>query len=287
MTILVTGANGQVGWELVRSLQPLGRVVGLGRQGCDLSRPESLNAVLASVKPSVIVNAAAYTAVDKAEQEQALADTVNGESVGVLAEWARRHQAIMVHYSTDYVFDGAKDSPYVETDAVAPLNAYGRSKLKGEQALAAVGPDYLCLRTTWVYAARGQNFMNTMLRLGRERPELRVVADQTGAPTWARHLADATALMLQARRDGRGGRGIYHLTGSGAMSWCGFAELILARARELGLTVQAERVVPISSAEFPTPARRPANSRLDNARIARDFGIVLPDAAVSLSLALT
>lgn len=287
MRLLVTGANGQVGWELLRSLQPLGEVIGAGRADCDLSRPETLVPYLDQVRPAVIVNAAAYTAVDRAEQETALADTVNGESVGVLAAWARRQGALMVHYSTDYVFDGAKAGPYAETDVPAPLNAYGRSKLKGEQALAAEQPDYLCLRTTWVYAARGSNFVNTMLRLGRERPELRVVADQTGAPTWARHLADATALMVRARLDGRGGQGLYHLTGGGAMTWHRFAELILARARELGLPVMAERVLPITTADYPTPARRPANSRLDNARIARDFGIVLPDAAVSLALALT
>ncbi|HRP98257.1 MAG TPA: dTDP-4-dehydrorhamnose reductase, partial [Rhodocyclaceae bacterium] len=198
MRLMVTGATGQVGFELARSLMPLGEVVALDRRACDLAQPLSLAAVVTRVAPDVIVNAAAYTAVDRAEAEEALATTINAEAPAVLAGAARAAGALLVHYSTDYVFDGAKAGAWREDDAVAPLNAYGRSKLAGERAIAASGCDHLILRTSWVYAARGANFVRTMLRLGAERERLAVVADQLGAPTWARNIADATAHVVAA-----------------------------------------------------------------------------------------
>jgi len=198
MRLLVTGANGQVGWELSRNLKPLGDVVALDRRQCDLSQPELLPTVIRSIKPDVIVNAAAYTTVDKAEQEERLATTVNGTAVGVLADESRKAGILLVHYSTDYVFDGDKPSPYTEQDEPHPINAYGRSKLAGETAMRQAGGAYTVLRTSWVYAGRGRNFVRTILRLAGERDELRIVDDQIGTPTWARSIADATALTLCA-----------------------------------------------------------------------------------------
>ncbi len=282
MRLLVTGANGQVGWELARSLMPLGEVVALDRGACDLSRPEKLGEVVARVAPDVIVNAAAYTAVDRAETEEPLAITINGEAPGELARAARSAGALLVHYSTDYVFDGTKDGAYTEDDPVAPLNAYGRTKLAGEQAIAAAGCDHLILRTTWVYAARGGNFVRTMLRLGAEREALRVVADQHGAPTWARNIADATAhivaLAQRERREGRFASGIFNLTSRGESSWHGFAEAIFEEARRLpcGASLKVAAVEPIPATAYPTPAARPANSRLAADRLAARFGLTLP-----------
>jgi dTDP-4-dehydrorhamnose reductase len=282
MRLLVTGARGQVGWELARSLMPLGEVVALERSACDLARPESLAAVVERVAPEVIVNAAAYTAVDKAEEEEALATTINGTAVGVLAEAARRRGALFIHYSTDYVFDGAGEAPVAEDAPPCPVNAYGRSKLAGEAAVRESGADALVLRTTWVYAARGRNFLRTMLRLAAEREELRVVADQVGAPTWARNIADATAQLipraLAERRAGRFAPAVLHVTNGGQTSWHGFAAALIEEARrlrpDLGLKVQ--RVLPIATADYPLPALRPANSRLDNGALARRYGIALP-----------
>lgn len=282
MKLLVTGANGQVGWELARSLMPLGEVITLDRSRCDLSRPETLAALVADLAPDVIVNAAAYTAVDKAESEEALATTINGVAPGELARAAKTVGALLVHYSTDYVFDGTKTGPYTEDDPVVPVNAYGRSKLAGEVAIRESGCDHLILRTTWVFAARGGNFVRTMLRLGAEREQLRVVADQHGAPTWARNIADATAhIVAQAQRERRTrtfASGIFNLTATGDTSWHGFAEAIFATARDSlpELVLKVANVEPIPASAYPTPAARPANSRLAGDRLAARFGIAMP-----------
>ena len=261
LTILLTGATGQVGYELERSLQGLGRVVAPRRAELDLADLDQVRAVVRAVRPNLIVNPGAYTAVDQAEREPALAWRINAEAPAVLAAEARLLGAAMVQYSTDYVFDGAKPGAYVESDATNPINAYGRSKLAGEQAVAAAGIDHLILRTSWVYGMRGKNFLLTMLRLGAERAQLRVVADQHGAPTWSRTVADVTALLLAQGAQGgadwwqRHG-GVYHLSSGGATTWCGFTEAIVAAA---GLPCE---VVPIGSADYPLPAPRPANSQL-------------------------
>jgi dTDP-4-dehydrorhamnose reductase len=279
--LLVTGANGQIGWELSRALLPLGEVISLGRAEFDLSRPASLRGILDKCRPDVIVNAAAYTAVDKAEEEEELATTVNGTAVGELAEWARRNSALLVHYSTDYVYDGTKGEPYVETDPTNPINAYGRSKLAGEKALAEIQPNFLCLRTSWVYANRGRNFFLTMLRLGAEREQLQVVADQFGAPNWAPSLADATAQIVckvsSPILEGSFRAGIYHLSSKGTCSWHQFAEQIFTRARERHRDLQVREVMPIPSSAYSTPAARPRYSGLCSDALARDFQIRLPE----------
>lgn len=282
MRLLVTGATGQVGWELARSVMPLGDVISVDRARCDFSRPETLAAIVREIRPDVIVNAAAYTAVDKAEKEEALATVINGTAVGVLAEKAKKTGALLVHYSTDYVFDGTKPAPYVEDDTPSPINAYGRSKLAGEAAIRAVGCDYIILRTTWVYAARGQNFVKTMLRLVHEREELNIVADQFGAPTSARAIADATAHIIrqvqQERDAGKFTSGTYHLTAAGDTSWHGFAEAIgQSAARHCLLDpTRLPRINPIPTCAYPLPAARPANSRLDCQRLHNRFNIALP-----------
>ena len=274
MKILLTGSAGQLGRELVRSLACLGEVVACDRRALDLGDADALRSVLRATKPSVVVNAAGYTAVDRAESEPAAAAAVNGLAPGILAEEAKRCGALLVHYSTDYVFDGAKGAPYTEDDAPAPLSAYGRSKLAGERAIAAVAGRHLILRTGWVFGLHGANFIKTILRLARERDELRVVADQRGAPTWTRHLADATALLL-ARRDAA--EGLFHVAAAGEATWHGYAEAIVATAAAAGLIERAPHVLPIATADYPLPARRPADSRLDCRRLARDCGIALPD----------
>lgn len=278
MRILLTGKNGQVGSELLRALAPLGEVVAFDRTKLDLEVPDRIVAAVRSVKPDVIVNAAAYTAVDQAEIELDAAHAINAAAVAVLAEQAKRNGALLVHYSTDYVFDGTKDAPYVEEDPPNPLNAYGRSKLAGEQAIQNTGGAYLILRTSWVYAPHGKNFFLTVRRLLKEKKELRIVSDQFGAPTLAGALARATADLLA--RHGvaalRERPGIYHATASGSTSWHGFATEI---ARLEGSRV---RVVPISSEEYPTPARRPRNSRLSNEKLLRQFGVALPSWETSL-----
>ena len=274
MKILLTGSAGQLGRELVRSLACLGEVVACDRRALDLGDADALRSVLRATKPSVVVNAAGYTAVDRAESEPAAAEAVNGLAPGILAEEAKRCGALLVHYSTDYVFDGAKGAPYTEDDAPAPLSAYGRSKLAGERAIAAVAGRHLILRTGWVFGLHGANFIKTILRLARERDELRVVADQCGAPTWTRHLADATALLL-ARRDAA--EGLFHVAAAGEATWHGYAEAIVATAAAGGLIERAPHVLPIATADYPLPARRPADSRLDCRRLARDCGIALPD----------
>lgn len=283
MKMLVTGTTGQVGWELTRSLMPLGEVIAADRGRGDLSRPETIAPLVRDLRPDVIVNAAAYTAVDKAESEEDLATTVNGTSVGVLAEESRRCGALLVHYSTDYVFDGRKAEPYVENDAPNPINAYGRSKLAGEAAIQAVGCAHIILRTTWIYAARGRNFLRTVLRLAHERDELNIVADQFGAPTTARAIADITAHMVRQAQQTRtaGGtayRDVYHVTADGATNWHEFAKTIVEGARQYGLLDPKRplRLNPIGTSDYPLPAKRPVNSLLSNQKLRDRFGIAIP-----------
>ena len=282
MRILLTGKNGQVGLELYRALAPLGEIVAYDRVGLDLAVPESIVAAVRSVKPEVLVNAAAYAAVDQAERNPEAANAVNARGVAVLAEEAKRAGAALIHYSTDYVFDGTQGRPYVEEDAPHPLNVYGRSKLAGEEAIREIDGAHLILRTSWVYAERGRNFLLTMRRLLRGKDELRVVSDQIGAPTFAGSLADATREILEA-----GGlpalrerRGVYHVTASGSTSWHGFAKAI---ARLEGVD-PAVRIVPIPSEAYATAARRPKNSRLSNEKLRRQFGVVLPPWETSLAV---
>ena len=281
--ILLLGRNGQVGTELSTSLKTLGDVTALDRTQADFSQPASLRDIVLVHRPDIIVNAAAYTAVDRAESDAALAQAVNADSPGVLAQAARDIDALLVHYSTDYVFNGRKQSPYVEDDATDPQGAYGRSKRDGEDAVRASGAKHLILRTSWVYAAHGNNFVRTMLRLAREREILRVVADQIGAPTGAATIADVTVQCLARLADGTvdpaTASGIYHLTASGATSWHGLASAVVEQARAtLGTDALAVRdVQPITAAEYPLPAARPANSRLCCDKLQDRFGIILPD----------
>jgi dTDP-4-dehydrorhamnose reductase len=280
LRILLLGKNGQVAWELARALAPLGEVTALGRAEIDLADAPRLIAMVRALQPEVIVNAAAYTAVDKAESEREAAFAVNATAPRVLAEEARRSGALLVHYSTDYVFDGAKPVPYVEEDATNPINVYGASKLAGEDAIRGTGCRHLILRTSWVYGPRGANFMLTMLRLARERPQLRVVDDQVGTPTSSRAIADATAAALARAMASPGLAGLYHLAASGETSWCGFARAILAQA---GIHTP---VVPIRTEEYATPARRPRNSRLDCTRLRAAFGVTLAPWQESLAEAM-
>ena len=280
MRILVLGRNGQVGGELQRALAPLGDVLALDRAGADLSRPESLPPVVREARPDVIVNAAAYTAVDRAESERELAFRVNAGAVDVLARCAAERGAILVHYSTDYVFDGSGTRPWREDDPTGPLGAYGASKLAGEQAIAGSGCRHIIFRTSWVYAARGHNFVRTMLRLAAERDELRVVSDQFGSPTPAVLLAGVTATAI-ARTEGGDAAvsGTFHVCPRGETTWHGVAMAALRAAEARGVTLRCppERVVAIPTSEFPTPARRPSNSRLCIERIERALGVALPE----------
>ena len=283
MKILLFGRDGQVGWELQRSLALLGELVALGRAGdgalCgDLADTEGIARTVLQVRPDVVVNAAAYTAVDKAESEAALAETVNAAAPGALAEAAARVGAALVHFSTDYVFDGSGARPWREDDPTGPLGAYGRTKLEGEHRIAAALPRHLILRTSWVYGARGGNFAKTMLRLARERAELKVVDDQVGAPTGAELLADVTAHALRPLLAGQAAPGVYHVAAAGETSWHGYARFVVARAQQAGQVLQAgpQQVLPIATSAYPTPARRPHNSRLDSARLRATFGLELP-----------
>jgi len=288
--LLVTGANGQVGCELRQSLAPLGEVIALDRAACDLARPAEVARILRAATPDIIVNAAAYTAVDRAEQEEELATLINGTAVGEIAQAARQLGALLIHYSTDYVFDGRKDAPYAEDDVPSPISAYGRSKLAGERAIAQCGGRYLIVRTSWIYAARGHNFLKTVLRLARERDELRIVEDQIGAPTWARDLAAATAVMTRqarqeiARDDFESG--LFHVTGSGATSWFVFAKAVVKQAEQYGLLARKSKIVPIASSEYPVAATRPKNSRLSGARARHRFQIALPEWEQSLAVCM-
>lgn len=289
-TILLTGVNGQVGFELARSLQGLGNVVALDRGGLDLADLDQVRRVVRDVKPQLIVNPAAHTAVDKAEADVENAMRLNAEAPGVLAEEAKRLGASLVHYSTDYVFDGTKNGAYVEHDAVNPQNVYGRSKLAGEQAIAEVGGAHMVFRTSWVYGRRGKNFLLTMLRLAAERPELRIVGDQYGAPTWSKTIATLTAhVVAQGLVAAQGGAdwwqqntGVYHLAASGSTSWAEFANAIF----ELAPLASRPRVVSIPASDYPVPAKRPSNSRLSCDKLAETFGIRVPDWLDSLKLCL-
>lgn len=271
MRILLIGTGGQVGHELQRTLAPLGEVHGVDYPAIDLSDPRAVRALCREAKPALIVNAAAYTAVDKAESEPALALAINGTAPGVLAREARRLGAVLVHYSTDYVFDGSKREPWREDDAPAPLNAYGRTKLEGDLAIARSGCRHLIFRTTWVYGPRGGNFLLTMLKLAATREELRIVADQRGAPTSSLFLAEATARALRAIPREGVASGIYNLTASGETTWASFAEAIFARAAGRP-GFRAPRVTRIASSDYPTPATRPAYSVLDTRKFAAAFG---------------
>ncbi|MFC2970942.1 dTDP-4-dehydrorhamnose reductase [Azotobacter bryophylli] len=286
MKILLLGKNGQVGWELQRALAPLGELVALDRQGgqdlCgDLADIDALAATVRSLAPQVIVNAAAYTAVDKAESEPESALRINGEAPGVLAREAERLGAWLVHYSTDYVFDGSGEQPWREDAPTGPLSVYGRSKLAGERAIAASGAKALVLRTSWVYAARGGNFARTMLRLAGERDALRVIDDQVGAPTGAELIADVTAHLLRqvhTAADASTLAGVYHLTSAGETSWCDYARFVLQQAQARGVSLKAgpAQVEAIPTSAYPTPARRPLNSRLDTLKLRETFGLHLP-----------
>jgi dTDP-4-dehydrorhamnose reductase len=286
---LVTGARGQVGAELVRSLEGRAEVIAHDRLTLDLGNPDSIRARVREAKPGLILNAGAYTAVDRAESELEAARSINGRAPGILGEEAKRLGALVIHFSTDYVYDGTKAAPYVEDDATHPLNAYGLTKLEGDLALAASGCDHITLRTSWVYASSGRNFMLTMLRLAATHAELRVVDDQHGAPTTSRQLAAAILeLILAGDRDRamakedlgrlREASGLYHATAGGETTWSGFAQAIFAeRALRPGPAFVAPRVVPIRTEDYPTPARRPMNSRLSCGKLAGTFGVQLAD----------
>jgi dTDP-4-dehydrorhamnose reductase len=284
--ILILGKQGQVAWELQLTLATLGNVTVLGSQELDLANSDRIRDIIRQIQPDIIVNAAAYTAVDKAESEPDLCMSINATAPGILAELARELPALLIHYSTDYVFDGTKTSPYLETDPTNPLSVYGASKLAGERSIIEVDCPHLILRTTWVYGNRGKNFLLTMLRLAAEKPELKIIADQFGAPTWSRSIAAATAQILsQCHRDRSNIRGIYNLSAAGKTSWHGFASEIVAQYRsqypDRHLAVQ--NIIPIPTSEYPTPAQRPANSILDNRKILTDFGVQMPEWHLSLS----
>jgi dTDP-4-dehydrorhamnose reductase len=283
--ILILGKHGQIAWELQVALATLGKITVLGSHELDLANPDEIVAKIRQIQPDIIVNAAAYTAVDKAEQEPELCTAIDATAPGILAELACECQALLIHYSTEYVFDGCKTSPYLETDLPQPLSVYGASKLAGEQAIIQVDCPHLILRTTWVYGNRGKNFLLTILRLAAERSELKIVADQFGAPTWSRSIAEATAQILaQCPRDRPEIRGIYNLSAAGKTSWHGFASQIVDRYRvqypDRHLAVQ--NILAIPTSDYPTPAKRPAYSVLDNSKVLADFGVQLPDWDVSL-----
>lgn len=302
MRILLTGKNGQVGWELQRTLAMLGEVIALDRHGMDIANPDSICRVIREIKPALVVNAAAYTAVDNAESEPDLAMTINGAAPGILAEEARRIGAAVVHYSTDYVFDGTKKGPYTEEDAPNPLNVYGKTKLAGERAIQTVGVPHLIFRTSWVYGARGKNFLLTILRLAKERNEIRVVDDQIGAPTWSRMIAEATAQVLAQLYSPitvrpsplayhhsvfTGMNGIYHLSAEGSTSWHGFARAVIDAANRSQLAhYSLPKVIPITSDQYLGPAKRSGNSLLSSAKLAENFGLTSQSWDAQLSLCM-
>jgi dTDP-4-dehydrorhamnose reductase len=284
--ILIVGSAGQVGVELQRSFADAGEIVGRDRDTVDLAVPEQVREMVRSAAPDIILNAAAYTAVDRAESEPEVAMAVNAEATGILAEEALRTGALLVHYSTDYVFDGSKVEPWVETDEPNPQNVYGTSKLAGEESIQKAGGKYLIFRTSWVYGPHGSNFLLTMLRLGRERESLNIVDDQIGAPTTSIELANATRTIVNGVLAGQFGAdadwtGLYHMTCSGSVSWCGFAQAIFARAQRQ-LPGKSPTVHPIPSSAYPTPAKRPRNSVLSNEKLAATFGVRLAPWEVAL-----
>lgn len=282
MKILLFGKDGQVGWELQRALAPLGELIACGRQEVDLEDMDPLRQLVRRTQPDVIVNAAAYTAVDKAESEPQKASYINAATVGLFAEEASRLNAWLVHYSTDYVFDGKKEASYEEDDPACPLSIYGKTKLEGEELIRGRHPKHLIFRTSWVYAARGRNFAKTMLRLAKERDEMKVIADQHGAPTSAELIADVTALALYRighETDFAALAGTYHLTASGDTTWHGYAQYVLELAQAKGTTLKAgpEAVKPIATEDYPLPAARPKNSRLNTDKLTSTFNLQLPD----------
>jgi len=296
LKIVIVGRNGQLAWEAAQRFQRLGEVISIGRPELDLTNIEGLWEDIRRISPSVLVNAAAYTAVDQAEADREAAMKINSEAPAAMAEEMKRLRGLFITYSTDYVFDGKKTAPYNENDATGPLNVYGASKLSGEKAVEAVGGSYLIFRTSWVYCARGKNFLRTILKLAAERPELRIVDDQVGAPTWSRDLADATRKIIEqlATQSSSAGismgealgdrRGIYHMTAAGSVSWCGFATAILDEMKKRGLSKgNLASIVPIPTSEYPTPAARPQNSRLCNDKLKNTFGVTLPEWRTSLT----
>jgi dTDP-4-dehydrorhamnose reductase len=291
--ILLIGKDGQVGWELQRTLPTLGELIAIDREGMDLTKPDAIRAVIRDVRPNLIVNAAAYTAVDKAEADGDSAMAINGLALGIIAEEAKKLNAMIIHYSTDHVFDGMKAAPYTEEDQPGPLNVYGRTKLAGEQAIQAIGVPHLILRTSWVYGARGKNFLRTVLRLAREREELHMVDDHIGAPTWCRTIAEATTQALAQLYSPFAPRavsiadlsGVYHFTASGETSWFGFAQAIVRQMRLNRMEV-ASRVLPIPAAQYPLPAARPQNSVLSTKKFSQTFGLLAPNWKDALGLCL-
>ncbi len=301
LRLLITGANGQVGWHLQRTLAPMGQVMAIDIGEVDLTDLNAVSRTVRDFAPDIVVNAAAYTAVDKAESEPELARAINVAAPGKIAEECARTGALLVHYSTDYVYDGSKPAPYEENDVTGPLSVYGHTKLEGDQAIMASGCAHIILRTTWVYDIRGKNFLRTVLRLAREKEELRMVGDQYGAPTWARGLAESTTIILARLLERKSSTkswqsGLFHLTASGTTSWAGFAQAILedyedlldwpAETGEFGGELKAKRVVAITTEQYQTPARRPRNSVLSNAKVREAFGIALPDWRAQLRLAM-
>jgi dTDP-4-dehydrorhamnose reductase len=301
MRLLITGANGQVGWHLQRILAPLGEVLAIDVEEVDLTDLNAVSRTVREFAPDIVANAAAYTAVDKAESEPDLARAINVAAPARIAQECAARGALMIHYSTDYVYDGSKSGPYEENDATGPLSAYGQTKLDGDQAIIASECAHVILRTTWVYDIRGKNFLRTVLRLAREKEELRMVGDQYGAPTWARGLAESTAIILAKSLERRAATGswnsgLFHLTAAGQTSWAGFAQAILedydellawpAETGEFGGPLKAKRVVAISTEQYQTPARRPRNSVLSNAKVKAAFGVALPDWRAQLRLAM-
>ena len=282
LNILISGKTGQVAVELQKHLAGLGNLIVLGRDVLDLSQPEQIRAQVRAHKPDLIIIAAAHTAVDQAESEPELAFAINASAPGVFAEEAVALGIPLIHYSTDYVFDGSKPAPYTEDDATNPLGVYGKSKLAGELAIAASGAQHLILRTSWVYSTHGKNFLLTMQRLLQERPELRVVADQIGAPTWAGTIAQSTRALIERWQAGEAGAwGTYHLTAQGETSWFGFTQAIAAHLSAQGKTCATLEPIPASA--YPTPAARPQNSRLDCSKLAREWGVTQPDWDAALS----
>jgi len=290
--ILLIGKDGQVGWQLQRTLAPLGDIAAYDHPTLDLAKPDQIRAIIHEVRPTLIVNAAAYTAVDKAEEERDLAMAINAHGPALLAEEARKLGAAMVHYSTDYVFDGTKGEPYSEDDEPRPLNVYGQSKLAGDQAIMAAGIPYLIFRTSWVYGIRGNNFLRTLLRLFAERDEIRIVDDQVGAPTWSRQIAEATAQALAQALGPRTGfsleevSGLYNLTASGETTWYGFALAIADHANHQHLTPKVAAIRPIPSSDYPTPAVRPPYGVLSHQKLQETFGLFMPSWKEQLALCI-
>ncbi len=289
--ILLTGKNGQVGWELQRTLACLGDIVAVGHREMDLTDPDSIRKIVREVRPDLIVNAAAYTAVDKAESEPDLAMAINGVGPGVMAEEAKRLNAALIHYSTDYVFDGTSSRPYLEDDAPNPVNVYGTTKLAGERAIQASGVPHLILRTSWVYGVRGRNFLLTMLRLAKEKNELKIVNDQMGAPTWCRLLAEVTSQMIAqhyspvSRQAISEASGLYHVVPTGSVSWHGFSVKILEGVSS-HVSHARPKLIPIPASDYPAPARRPLNSRMTSAKLENTYGLTMPHWEKSLTLCM-